>query len=97
METKTIMYCTFPPKSAMDRLWIWNIYSYVHMYVCIVLCRLHIEVFLGGDRRHVGELWYGILYIQVLSSKGAKKCMNTGRYMFSFSSRFSFFVAVAFA
>lgn len=35
METKkTIMYCTLAsPKSAMDRLWIWKIYSYVHMYV----------------------------------------------------------------
>lgn len=59
METKTIMYCTFPPKSAMDRLWIWNIYFYVRYicrYVCIVVCRLHMDVFLGGDRRHVGEL-----------------------------------------
>lgn len=57
METKTIMYYTLAsPKSAMDRLWIWNIYFYVHTYVCIVLCRLHIDVFLGGDRRHVVEL-----------------------------------------
>lgn len=35
METKTIMYCTLAsPKSAMDRLWIWNIYFYVRTYVC---------------------------------------------------------------
>lgn len=69
METKTMMYCTLAsPKSAMDRLWIWNIYSYVHMYVLYYADSTWM-FFLGGDRRHVVELWYGILYIHMCTQE----------------------------
>lgn len=53
METKTIMYCTLAsPKSAMDRLWI-LILEYIYVYTYADSTWMF---FLGGDRRHVGEL-----------------------------------------
>lgn len=47
METKTIMYCTFPPKSAVGPI-VDLEYIFLRTYVCIVLCRLHIDVFWEG-------------------------------------------------
>lgn len=60
-------------------------YIFLRTYVCIVCMQTpHRCFFLGGDTRHVVELWYGILHCILTVYLAVRELRNVWKDMFLF-------------